>query len=74
MPSKRIAFTLILLVFISGFCFADTFLVTYNSDASLSSNLIVDGTSLPGAGYGTTAAGICLRKKTYSPFFSLLKN
>src|SRR5687767_1234737 len=40
---------------------------------ALSSNLIIDGTTQPGATYGTTDARICLRKTTYSPSFSMLK-
>jgi gliding motility-associated-like protein len=39
---------------------------------ALSSNLVIDGTTQPGAAYGTTEARICLRKTTYSPFFSML--
>lgn len=40
---------------------------------ALSSNLIIDGTTQPGAAYGTTDARICLRKLTYSASFSMLK-
>jgi gliding motility-associated-like protein len=40
---------------------------------ALSSNLIIDGTTQPGAAYGTTDARICVLKRTYAPFFSILK-
>lgn len=40
---------------------------------ALSSNLIIDGTTQPGAAYGTTEAKICVRKLTYAPIFSMLK-
>ena len=40
---------------------------------SLSSNIIIDGTSQPGAAYGTTDAKICLKKNNYAPFFSMIK-
>ncbi|MDF2192140.1 gliding motility-associated C-terminal domain-containing protein [Paraflavitalea sp. CAU 1676] len=44
-----------------------------NELPALSSNLVIDGTTQPGATYGTTDAKICLRKTTHAPFFSMLK-
>src|SRR5688572_10620179 len=40
---------------------------------ALSSNLIIDGTTQPGAAYGTTEAKICVRKLTFAATFSMLK-
>lgn len=40
---------------------------------ALSSRVIIDGTTQPGAVYGTTDARVCLRKTNYAPFFSMLK-
>ena len=40
---------------------------------SLSSNVVVDGSTQPGEFYGTTDAKICIRKTTYMPSFSMLR-
>lgn len=40
---------------------------------AISSNTIIDGSTQPGAAYGTTDARICLRKTTYAPSFSMIK-
>lgn len=40
---------------------------------ALSSNIILDGTTQPGAAYGTTDAKVCLKKNDYAPTFSMLK-
>lgn len=40
---------------------------------SLSSNMVIDGTTQPGNSYGTTDAKICIKKNDYAPFFSMIK-
>ena len=39
---------------------------------ALSSNIVIDGTTQPGATYGTTSAKICLRKLDYAAQFSMI--
>ncbi|RYY30830.1 MAG: gliding motility-associated C-terminal domain-containing protein [Chitinophagaceae bacterium] len=39
----------------------------------ISSNIIIDGTTQPGARYGTTDAAVCVKMTIYVPSFSLLK-
>ena len=39
---------------------------------SLSSNIILDGTTQPGTTYGTTDAKICIKKNDYAPTFTML--
>lgn len=40
---------------------------------SISSNIVVDGTTQPGENYAITDAKICIRKDDYSPSFSVIK-
>ncbi len=40
---------------------------------SISSNIIIDGTTQPGDFYGTTDAKVCIKKNDYAPEFSMLK-
>lgn len=39
---------------------------------SLSSNIVLDGTTQPGTAYGTTDAKICVKKNDYAPTFTML--
>ncbi len=39
---------------------------------ALSSNIVIDGTTQPGAAYGTTDAKVCIRKLDYADHFSMI--
>ncbi len=40
---------------------------------SFSSNIIIDGSTQPGANYGSTEARICIKMNLYAPSFSIIK-